>query len=214
MGSGNYLSYVKYLEKCLPSKFIALEFGKDYINGIIPRDSIYNLLYFLNKHSHCQFKVLTDITAVDWLGRSADKLISSKLKGFEADVRFCRVMSLESRFCLVYNLLSTRYNFRLILKSFVGSTNTVDSVTNIYKSANWWERETWDMFGIIFNNHPDLRRLLTDYGFEGHPLRKDFPLSGYTEIRYDEGEKKIVYEPVEFLQEFRNFDYTTPWTQL
>ena len=136
-----------------------------------------------------------------------------KLNSFSEDSRFSRIFSLNSRFCVVYNVLSTRYNFRIILKSFVDIFSSVPTVTDLYRSANWWERETWDMFGIVFSGHPDLRRLLTDYGFEGYPLRKDFPLSGYTEVRYDEVEKKIVHESVEFLQEFRNFDYTSPWVQ-
>jgi NADH:ubiquinone oxidoreductase subunit C len=208
-----YRSYVNYLEKTLPSKLVVLEYGKDFINGLVPISSIYNVLFFLNKNSLCQFKVLVDITAVDWIGRQEDKINVLKLKGFSNDFRFSRLFSLDSRFCLVYNILSTQYNFRILLKSFLDVLTPVNTVTSIYRSANWWERETWDMFGIVFFGHPDLRRILTDYGFEGHPLRKDFPLSGYTEVRYDEVEKKIVHESVEFLQEFRNFDYTSPWAQ-
>lgn len=208
-----YSYYADYLEKCLPSKFVTLEYGRDFIHALTPKNSIYNVLFFLNRNSLSQFKILTDVTAVDWVGRDKDKFSALRLFHFLKDLRFFRIFSLDSRFCLIYNILTVQYNFRIILKSFVKDAEAVQSTVPIYRSANWWERETWDMFGILFIGHPDLRRLLTDYGFEGHPLRKDFPLSGYTEIRYDEVEKKIVHDSVEFFQEFRNFDYTSPWAQ-
>ncbi len=144
---------------------------------------------FLRDHTQTQYKVLIDITAVDY---------PSKSKRFE----------------VVYNLLSIQHNSRIRIKTFVDEITPVDSLVQIYNSANWWERETWDMFGIFFSNHPDLRRILTDYGFEGHPLRKDFPLSGFVEVRYDDSEKRVISEPIEMTQEFRYFDFSSPWELL
>jgi len=115
------------------------------------------------------------------------------------------------RFCVVYDLLSLTYNTRIRVKVYLTETGSVDSITNIYLNANWWEREIWDLLGIYFENHPDLRRILTDYGFEGFPLRKDFPLYGYVELRYDETKKNIVVEPIELSQNFRFFEFETPW---
>jgi NADH/F420H2 dehydrogenase subunit C len=119
----------------------------------------------------------------------------------------------EARFEIVYNMISVRYNSRIRVKTSVNEVTPVDSVAEVFKAANWWEREVWDLFGVFFSNHPDLRRILTDYGFEGHPLRKDFPLSGYVEVRYDETAKRVVCEPVELTQEFRSFDFASPWDQ-
>ena len=112
---------------------------------------------------------------------------------------------------MVYNLLSLRQNQRLRVKIATDEDTAVNSVVEIFSSANWFEREIWDMYGVFFANHPDLRRILTDYGFEGHPLRKDFPLTGYVEVRYDEEQKRVVYEPVSLVQEFRSFDFMSPW---
>ena len=117
----------------------------------------------------------------------------------------------NERFEVVYNLLSLQYNTRIRIKTHINELTPVDSLVPVYNSASWWERETWDMFGIFFANHPDLRRILTDYGFEGHPLRKDFPLSGYVEVRYDDSEKRVVTEAVELTQDFRYFDFSSPW---
>ena len=117
----------------------------------------------------------------------------------------------KNRFEMVYILLSVEFNFRIIIKFFINENESVDSITNLFPAANWYEREVWDLFGIAFNNHPDLRRLLTDYGFIGHPLRKDFPLSGNVEVKYDLNEKKVVYEPVKLTQSFREFDFESPW---
>jgi NADH:ubiquinone oxidoreductase subunit C len=111
----------------------------------------------------------------------------------------------------VYDLLSLTYNSRIRVKVFVNEITSVDSIVKIFKNANWWEREVWDLYGIYFNEHPDLRRILTDYGFEGYPMRKDFPLSGYVELRYDQSKKRIVLEPIELTQEFRSFTYDMPW---
>jgi NADH dehydrogenase (ubiquinone) Fe-S protein 3 len=108
-------------------------------------------------------------------------------------------------------MLSLTFNSRLRIKIFVNEVTSVDSIVPLFCNANWWEREVWDLFGIYFQNHPDLRRILTDYGFEGYPMRKDFPLSGYVEVRYDQTKKRIVVEPVELAQEFRAFSYETPW---
>lgn len=116
-----------------------------------------------------------------------------------------------NRFEVIYNLLSLRFNTRIRVKTYTDELTPIDSVTGIYKSANWLEREVWDMYGVFFANHPDLRRILTDYGFQGHPQRKDFPLSGYVELRYDDEKKRVVCEPLEFAQEFRKFDLRAPW---
>ena len=130
--------------------------------------------------------MLIDITAVDYPLRS-------------------------SRFEVVYQLLSIHYNARIRVKTNVDELTPIESVSSLFPSANWFERETWDMFGICFLNHPDLRRIFTDYGFEGHPLRKDFPVSGYVEFRYDDSKKRVISEPVELAQEFRYFDFASPW---
>ena len=112
-----------------------------------------------------------------------------------------------------YELLSIKFNSRLRVKTSINEVGSVESATKIFNSANWWEREVWDMFGIFFSNHPDLRRILTDYGFEGYPLRKDFPLSGYVEVRYDDTVKRVVCEPLELAQEFRSFNFESPWSK-
>ncbi len=144
------------------------------------------LLVFLREDQNCQFKQLMDLTAVDYPDR-------------------------ERRFEIVYNLLSLKHNHRIRVKLAVEEDAQVPSVAEIYSSAEWFEREVWDMYGVFFTDHPDLRRLLTDYGFEGHPLRKDFPLTGYVEMRYDDEQKRVVYEPVKLTQEFRSFDFLSPW---
>ena len=117
----------------------------------------------------------------------------------------------KNRFEMIYIFLSVEFNIRIIVKYFINENDSVESITNLFPAANWYEREVWDLFGIAFNNHPDLRRLLTDYGFIGHPLRKDFPLSGNVEVKYDLNEKKVVYEPVKLTQSFREFDFESPW---
>ena len=147
---------------------------------------VFSFFYFLKNQTTTQFKMLVDITAVDYPSRA-------------------------NRFEVVYHLLSLQYNTRLRVKVPVNENTPIESITPIYPAANWFERETWDMFGICFLNHTDLRRLLTDYGFEGHPLRKDFPLSGYIEFRYDDSKKRVVSEPIELSQDFRFFDFSSPW---
>ncbi|GIL91312.1 hypothetical protein Vretimale_17719 [Volvox reticuliferus] len=147
------------------------------------------LMTFLRDHVNTQFKCLLDVTAVDFPERAA-------------------------RFEVVYHLLSPRWNNRIRVKVCVDEVTAVPSISHIFNTANWFERETWDMFGVFFSGHPDLRRILSDYGFTGHPLRKDFPLSGYSEVRYDYGKKRVVSEPLELTQEFRYFDFNSPWETL
>ena len=141
---------------------------------------------FLRDDERCQFWSLIDVTAVDWPSR-------------------------EKRFDVVYHLLSPKQNLRIRIKAEVNETTSVPSIIGVFPAANWFERETYDLYGIVFTGHPDMRRLLTDYGFEGHPLRKDFPLTGFVEVRYDDEQKRVVYEPVQLTQEFRNFDFLSPW---
>jgi len=144
------------------------------------------LLTFLRDDVQCGFISMVDICGVDWPAR-------------------------EKRFDVVYHLLSPRQNVRIRIKLAVAEDESVPSATSVYLGADWFEREAWDMYGIPFAGHSDLRRLLTDYGFEGHPLRKDFPTTGFVEVRYDDVSKRVIYEPVELRQEFRNFDFTSPW---
>ena len=150
------------------------------------QDSLLRLLSFLRDDPNCLFKQLVDVTATDHPAN-------------------------EQRFEIVYNLLSLTQNERIRVKLVTDEDTPVPSAVAIFNSANWFEREVWDMYGVFFSDHPDLRRILTDYGFEGHPLRKDFPLTGYVELRYDEDLKRVVYEPVKLVQEFRSFDFTSPW---
>jgi NADH-quinone oxidoreductase subunit C len=144
------------------------------------------VLRFLRDDERCQFVNFVDVTAVDWPSR-------------------------ERRFDVVYHLLSPYKNFRIRVKVEVAEGTSVPSIIDVFPGANWFERETYDLYGVPFTGHPDMRRLLTDYGFEGHPLRKDFPLTGFVEVRYDDEEKRVVYEPVRLAQEFRNFDFLSPW---
>ena len=141
---------------------------------------------FLRDDERCQFWSLLDITAVDWPSR-------------------------EPRFDVVYHLLSPRKNTRVRVKIAVAEGLPVPSIIEVFPTANWFERETYDLYGILFTGHPDLRRILTDYGFDGYPLRKDFPLTGYVEVRYDDEQKRVIYEPVKLVQEFRDFDFLSPW---
>lgn len=175
--------------------YIESQLGQDVFDVVLARgelslrcrpSSALKVLTFLRDDSQCQFKALMDLCGVDYPQR-------------------------EERFEVVYNLLSIRQNLRIRLKVPTDENTPVPSATGLFSSAGWMERETWDMYGIYFADHPDLRRLLTDYGFEGHPLRKDFPLTGYVEVRYDDAQKRVVYEPVKLTQEFRNFDFLSPW---
>jgi NADH-quinone oxidoreductase subunit C len=144
------------------------------------------VMRFLRDDPRCQFVNLIDITALDWPGR-------------------------EPRFDVVYHLLSPKQNARVRVKVGTDEATPVPSIIDVFPGADWFERETYDLYGVVFAGHPDMRRILTDYGFEGHPLRKDFPLTGFVEVRYDDELKRVVYEPVRLAQEFRNFDFLSPW---
>ena len=149
-------------------------------------ENLTSTILFLKTNDKCRFKQLIDITAVDYPGR-------------------------EKRFKIVYLLLSHENNLRIIINVHIDETVIVPSIAKIFPSANWMEREVFDMYGVSFKGHPDLRRILTDYGFEGYPLRKDFPLTGHTEVRYSEAKKKVISEPVKLDQEYRDFDFESPW---
>jgi NADH-quinone oxidoreductase subunit C len=149
-------------------------------------EALERIVRFLRDDSACRFEMLIDVCGVDYPER-------------------------EPRFDVVYHLLSVSNNLRIRVKVGVEEEGAVPSVCALYSTAGWFEREVWDMFGVYFTDHPDLRRILTDYGFEGHPLRKDFPLTGYVETRYDDDQKRVVYEPVNLTQEFRSFDFMSPW---
>ncbi|KAG8233849.1 hypothetical protein J437_LFUL006872 [Ladona fulva] len=179
----------KYVAECLPKyvQRIQLTAG-DELEVCVAPEGIIPTLAFMKDHHNAQFASLADLTAVD-------------------------VPSREYRFEIVYNLLSLRYNSRIRIKTYTDELTPIESCFEIYKAADWYEREVWDMFGVFFANHPDLRRILTDYGFEGHPFRKDFPLSGYVEVRYDDEKKRVVVEPLELAQEFRRFELSSPWEQ-
>jgi len=160
-----------------------------YIEIKIDYLEIFNTIKQLKEDSSLQFDQLIDLTAIDY-------------------------PSQNQRFHMVYLLMSMTLNQRILIKSSLGDAENIATITSIHKAANWYERECYDLFGIQFSNHPDLRRIMTDYNFEGHPLRKDFPLTGFTEVRYDNLEKKVVYEPVKLTQEYRNFDFMSPWEGL
>ncbi len=152
----------------------------------IDNEDLLDVILFLKTNKDTKFKQLIDITAVDYPENS-------------------------KRFKMVYLFLSHQFNQRIIISSLINENEVVPSLTKIFPSANWMEREVFDMYGVKFKDHPDLRRILTDYGFEGHPLRKDFPLTGHNEVRYSEDEKKVIYESVKLEQNYRNFDYESPW---
>ena len=152
----------------------------------IDNEDLPDVILFIKTNKDTKFKQLIDITAVDYPENS-------------------------KRFKMVYLFLSHQFNQRIIISSLINENEVVPSLTKIFPSANWMEREVFDMYGVKFKDHPDLRRILTDYGFEGHPLRKDFPLTGHNEVRYSEDEKKVIYEPVKLEQNYRNFDYESPW---
>ena len=159
---------------------------KKYFEVIVTKENIFQTIKNLKENKNLIFNQLIDITAVDYPSNSL-------------------------RFEIIYILLSMVLNKRVVIKTFLGESEGIESITTIHKSADWYERECYDLFGIQFLNHPDLRRIMTDYNFEGHPLRKDFPLTGHTEVRYDDLEKKVIYEPVRLTQEYRNFNYMSPW---
>ncbi|HEX9882077.1 MAG TPA: NADH-quinone oxidoreductase subunit C [Hyphomicrobium sp.] len=175
-----------YVAAGLGAPVVSKVIAHDELTLDVARDTIIEVLTFLRDDPKCRFEVLIDICGVDWPAR-------------------------ESRFDVVYHLLSPRLNQRIRVKLKTDETTPVASVVGVFSVANWFEREAYDMYGILFSGHPDLRRILTDYGFQGHPLRKDFPLTGYVEVRYDEELKRVVYEPVKLTQEFRTFDFESPW---
>jgi len=179
-------NYAKYLLKIIPCKNLII--SKNELSLNIENNKIIPIFFFLKYHTNCQYKLISDICAVDYPNKI-------------------------NRFIIVYNLLSIRFNSRLRIKVMINELQSINSITNIFKAASWWEREIWDLFGIFFNNHPDLRRILTDYGFEGYPLRKDFPLSGYLEVYYNELKKRVVYEPIQLSQKYRLFEFNTPWNK-
>ncbi|EFQ98379.1 NADH dehydrogenase iron-sulfur protein 3 [Nannizzia gypsea CBS 118893] len=174
-------TYGQYLISCLPKYIQQFSVWKDELTIYVPPAGVVPVMTFLRDHTAAEYTQVSDITAVDFPTR-------------------------EYRFEVVYNLLSVRHNSRIRVKTYADEATPVPSITSLYDGALWFEREVYDMFGVFFTGHPDLRRIMTDYGFDGHPLRKDFPLSGYTEIRYDEEKKRIVVEPLELTQAFRNFE--------
>ena len=176
----------KIINSELASKIINSKIKHNQIYICIDDSNLKDVLLFLKTNSHTKFRQLIEITAVDYPER-------------------------EKRFKMIYLLLSHENNSRILIECNIKENEVVQSITSIYPSANWMEREVFDMYGIEFKDHPDLRRILTDYNFKGHPLRKDFPLTGHNEVRYSEEEKKVVYEPVKLEQNYRNFDYESPW---
>ena len=176
----------KKINSELPTKINATEIKYNQVYVQIDKDDLIDVILFLKTNQDTKFRQIIDITVVDY---------PEKNKRFE----------------VVYLFLSHEFNQRLIVKYSVAENEVIPSLTSIFPSANWMEREVFDMYGVSFKDHPDLRRILTDYGFEGHPLRKDFPLTGHTEVRYSEDQKKVVSEPVKLEQNYRNFDYESPW---
>jgi NADH/F420H2 dehydrogenase subunit C len=176
---------IRQLKNQIPL-YQCLQHNNDEIGIIISHKDIIQVLNFLKLHINYQFSLLSCISCVDFLG-------------------------IKYRFCIVYDLLSIVNNARIRVKVYVNEITSINSSVNVYCNANWWEREIWDMYGIYFKNHPDLRRILTDYGFEGYPLRKDFPLPGYVESRYDSAKKRVVLEPLQLSQEFRCFTHEVQW---
>ncbi|MDB5657805.1 MAG: NADH-quinone oxidoreductase subunit [Cypionkella sp.] len=175
-----------YLTRTRPDAVLGTELAFGEMNVTVGLDQLVSFIEFLTVDPLCKFSSLVDITAVDHPER-------------------------VERFDMIYHFLSMYTNSRIRLKVAIGEEDMVPSIHLVHPSANWFEREVFDMFGILFSGHPDLRRILTDYGFRGYPLRKDFPTTGYTEVRYDEAQKRVVYEPVNLVQEYRQFDFMSPW---
>ena len=182
----NLEDFEKIINSELTTKVISSKINHNQIYLSIDDKDLLDVILFLKTNSNTKFNQLIDITAVDYPER-------------------------DIRFKIVYLFLSLEKNQRLILDLFAKENEFVSSLTSVFPSANWMEREVFDMYGIEFKNHPDLRRILTDYNFKGYPLRKDFPLTGHNEVRYSEDEKKVIYEPVKLEQNYRNFDYESPW---
>jgi len=176
----------EYIEATLGDAVTAIDVTGGELTVAARRGDVLRVLKFLRDDPNCQFRQLVDVCGVDW----------------PED---------EERFEVVYHLLSLTQNRRVRVKVRAGEGVPVPTATGLFSSAGWYEREAWDLYGIFFDGHPDLRRLLSDYGFQGHALRKDFPLTGYVEVRYDDEQKRVVYEPVKLQQEFRTFDFLSPW---
>ena len=182
----NLIDLEKKINSELATKVKSSKINHEHICINIENENLLEVVLFLKNNNETKFKQLIDITAVDYPEN-------------------------ERRFKLVYLLLSHEFNSRILIDFFINENEIATSLTSVFPSSNWMEREVFDMYGIKFKDHPDLRRILTDYGFEGHPLRKDFPLTGHNEVRYSEDDKKVVYEPVKLEQNYRNFDYESPW---
>jgi NADH-quinone oxidoreductase subunit C len=176
----------KSVAAALPASVTGYTVAYHELNVTARASDIVAVMRFLRDDVRCQFINFIDVTAVDWPGR-------------------------EQRFDVVYHLLSPKLNLRVRVKTPTDEDTAVPSIIDVFPGAEWFERETYDLSGVVFAGHPDMRRILTDYGFEGHPLRKDFPLTGFVEVRYDDELKRVVYEPVRLTQEFRNFDFLSPW---
>jgi NADH/F420H2 dehydrogenase subunit C len=180
--------YSNFLKHILPKFIEKIKLSNYELKVTLKSKGLLQTMFFLKNHTNAKFELLTDIVAVDFPGKT-------------------------KRFQVIYNLLSIHYNCRLQVEIFVDDLEFLETITSIYNGAGWLEREVWDMFGIVFRNHPDLRRILTDYGFKGYPLRKDFPLTGFIEVFYDDSKKRILYVPVSLAQEYRNFTFNNPWNQ-
>ena len=176
----------EHIEAKRPESVVSWDIAFDELTVTVAASSLTSFVEFLKTDNTCRFSTLVDITAIDYPSR-------------------------EARFDVIYHFLSMYQNQRIRLRLEVREKDVVPSLTEVHPSANWFEREVFDMFGILFSGHPDLRRILTDYGFRGYPLRKDFPTTGYTEVRYDDEQKRVVYEPVKLVQEYRQFDFMSPW---
>ena len=181
-----HLEIQKILSERFGGRGIQTYFENDELTVILSKSILLKVLNFLKDDKVFQFKQLIDLCGVDYPNRT-------------------------DRFEIVYHLLSINLNQRIRIKLSVNDGDTVPSIVSLYDAANWYEREVWDLYGVIFTDHPDLRRILTDYGFEGHPLRKDFPLSGFVQVKYDDAEKRVVNEKVNLVQDFRRFDFESPW---
>lgn len=183
------LNFAEYLISCLPSSINTIFLSFNELTIIVNSSSISDILFFLRNDGQSLFRQLVDATAVDYPEN-------------------------DKRFEVVYMLLSIVYNTRIRVKTHVNEMTSLDSSVSVYPSGGWPEREIWDMFGVYFKDHPDLRRLLTDYSFESHPFRKDFPINGYTAVRYDDTLKIVLYESTELSQEYRNFDFENSWSTI
>ena len=186
MDTGSLEELGRHIEDSLPDAVRSVEILLGELIIRIEPSKVVKVMTFLRDDTNCRFQQMMDLTAADYPDRA-------------------------ERFAVIYNLLSLRHNQRIRVKLSTDEDTPVPSITGVYTVANWFEREIWDLFGVFFSDHPDLRRILTDYGFEGHPMRKDFPLTGYVEMRYDDEQKRVVYEPVRLQQDFRSFDFLSPW---